>query len=67
VFPPATQPNTQETTVTNPPEANDSVEFMANVVREALTCDRPQCAPNDHAKFVSENFRIAQNEIKASK
>lgn len=43
-------------------EPNNPVEFAAYVVREALTCDRPQCTPEDHSRFVSENLRIAMDE-----
>jgi hypothetical protein len=48
------------------PEMESPVEFFATVVHEALTCDRPQCTPQDHSRFVSENLRIAQNDMTES-
>lgn len=44
-------------------EPAEPLDFIVGVVREALECNRPQCTPEDHAKFVDENFRIAQAEM----
>ena len=49
--------------MTDTPGTDNPVEFAANVIREALTCDRPQCTPEDHAKFVTDNMRIAHNDM----
>lgn len=44
-------------------EPQQPIDLVVSVVREALTCDRAECTPDDHAKFVDENFRIAHAEI----
>ncbi|MFJ9101151.1 hypothetical protein ACIRJM_22100 [Streptomyces sp. NPDC102405] len=40
-------------------EAREPVKLMADVIREAVTCDRTECLPDDHIRFVSENMQIA--------
>ncbi|MEU9095922.1 hypothetical protein [Streptomyces sp. NPDC048428] len=39
------------------------VQFVADVIREAVTCEREQCTPEDHERFVTENLRIAAGQI----
>lgn len=36
--------------------------FLAKVIREAVECDRPECLPEQHARYVAENLTIAQEE-----
>lgn len=45
-------------------EAREPVQLVADVIREAVTCDRPQCTPDDHHRFVTENMRIAADETR---
>ncbi|WP_461712329.1 hypothetical protein [Streptomyces sp. DSM 41013] len=42
---------------------DDPVRFAADVIREAVTCDRDQCRPDDHVRFVSENMEIAARYV----
>ncbi|MFG2876294.1 hypothetical protein ACGFYU_15050 [Streptomyces sp. NPDC048337] len=44
-------------------EAREPVQLAAEVIREAITCDRPQCTPDDHHRFVIENMQIAHRLI----
>ena len=44
-------------------EAREPVRLVADVIREAVTCERTECRPEDHTKFVSENLRIAAAQI----
>lgn len=37
-------------------------EFLAKVIREAVECDRPECLPDHHTRYVAENLEIAQGE-----
>lgn len=39
--------------------AREAVQLAADVIREAVTCERPQCTEDDHHRFVTENLRIA--------
>jgi len=36
--------------------------FLAKVIREAVECDRPECLPEQHTRFVAENLAIAREE-----
>ncbi|MEU0705384.1 hypothetical protein ABZ513_31860 [Streptomyces bacillaris] len=40
----------------------EPVQLAADVIREAVTCEREQCTPEQHARFVAENMRIAANQ-----
>ncbi|WP_405699112.1 hypothetical protein OG209_05320 [Streptomyces sp. NBC_01383] len=42
------------------------VQLVADVIREAVTCERQQCRPEDHQRFVAENLRIAAEQINNS-
>ncbi|MFI5987382.1 hypothetical protein ACIBEA_41765 [Streptomyces sp. NPDC051555] len=37
----------------------EPLELAADVIREAVTCDRGECTPDDHHRFVTENMTIA--------
>lgn len=41
----------------------EPVQLVADVIREAVTCDREQCRPEDHQRFVAENLRLAAERI----
>ncbi|WP_158734451.1 MULTISPECIES: hypothetical protein [unclassified Streptomyces] len=41
----------------------DPVQLAADVIREAVTCDRSQCTPDDHQRYVTENMQIAHQRI----
>lgn len=45
-------------------EAREPVQLAADVIREAITCDREQCTPDQHVRFVSENLTIAAEKVK---
>lgn len=47
----------------NRPAAREPVQLAADVIREAVTCDRDQCTPDDHLRFVTENMKIAARQI----
>lgn len=47
-------------------DAREPMQLAAEVIREAVTCDRQQCTPEDHQRFVAENLRIAAEQIKNS-
>lgn len=36
--------------------------FMSEVIREAIECDRAECLPESHTRYVTENMKIAQEE-----
>jgi hypothetical protein len=36
---------------------------MAEVIREAVECDRPECLPESHVRFVAENLEIEREQI----
>uniref|UniRef100_UPI002F9090CC hypothetical protein n=1 Tax=Streptomyces virginiae TaxID=1961 RepID=UPI002F9090CC len=40
-------------------DARQPVQLVADVIREAVTCDRPQCTPDDHHRYITENMQIA--------
>lgn len=44
----------------------EAVQLAADVIREAVTCDRAECTPDQHHRFVTENLRIAANKINAA-
>ncbi len=44
-------------------EAREPVELVAAVIREAVTCERTECTPEAHSRFVSENLQIAAAQI----
>lgn len=44
-------------------DAREPVELAAQVIREAVTCERQQCTPEQHVRFVAENMRIASEQI----
>ncbi|MGW4855334.1 hypothetical protein ACWEPZ_29330 [Streptomyces sp. NPDC004288] len=37
----------------------EPVQLAADVIREAVTCDRAECTPGQHIRFVEDNMRIA--------
>lgn len=47
-------------------DAGEPVELVAAVIREAVTCEREQCTPDDHQRFVAENLQIAAKQINNS-
>lgn len=48
------------------PETPEPVQLMADVIREAVTCERQQCTPEQHQRFVAENLQIAAKQINNS-
>ncbi|MZE55031.1 hypothetical protein GTY86_27890 [Streptomyces sp. SID5770] len=44
----------------------EPVQLAADVIREAVTCDRAECTPSDHLRYVTENMRIASERTAAS-
>ncbi|MFF0164026.1 hypothetical protein ACFYRY_42045 [Streptomyces sp. NPDC005263] len=44
-------------------DERDPALRMAEVIREAVTCDRDHCLPEAHVRFVEENLEIAAKEI----
>lgn len=48
--------------ITTDPNA-DPAKFAAEVIREAVTCDRPECGPWTHARFVETNLDIAREAV----
>lgn len=44
-------------------DERDPVQRMAQVIREAVTCDRAACTPGDHARFVEENLILAAKDV----
>ncbi|MFZ3498744.1 hypothetical protein ACODT5_36950 [Streptomyces sp. 5.8] len=40
-------------------DAREPVQLAAEVIREAVTCDRPQCTPDDHHRFITANIQLA--------
>lgn len=47
------------------PTDREPVQLAADVIREAVTCDRAQCTPDDHYRFITENLRIAADKTNA--
>ncbi|GAB2966209.1 hypothetical protein [Streptomyces heilongjiangensis] len=47
-------------------EVREPVQLVADVIREAVTCDRVECTPEQHSRFISENLRLAAREINES-
>lgn len=43
----------------------EAVQLAADVIREAVTCDRSECTPDQHHRFITENMQIAANKINA--
>ena len=43
--------------------ARDAVQLAADVIREAVTCDRTECTPDQHHQFVTENLQIAADQV----
>lgn len=41
----------------------DTGKFVAEVIREAVECDRTECRPEEHTRFVEENLSIAAEYI----
>jgi hypothetical protein len=41
----------------------DTGKFVAEVIREAIECDRTECRPEQHTRFVEENLSIAAEYI----
>ncbi|MFD7548543.1 hypothetical protein [Streptomyces sp. NPDC059816] len=35
------------------------VQLAADVIREAMACERPECTPDQHHRFITENMQIA--------
>lgn len=44
----------------------EAVQLAADVIREAITCDREECTPDQHHRFVTENLQIAADRIRES-
>lgn len=42
------------------------VQVVAEVIREAVTCERQECTPEQHQRFVAENMQIASKQINNS-
>ncbi|MFF8696754.1 hypothetical protein ACF08W_31525 [Streptomyces sp. NPDC015144] len=51
---------------TNETPDRGPAQVVADVIREAVTCEREQCRPEDHQRFVDENLRIATERINNS-
>ncbi|MFB7598380.1 hypothetical protein [Streptomyces sp. NPDC056160] len=47
-------------------DAPEPVQLAAEVIREAVTCERSQCTPDDHLRFVTENMQIAAEQIQGA-
>ncbi|WP_399553839.1 hypothetical protein OG473_39905 (plasmid) [Streptomyces anulatus] len=47
-------------------DAREPVELAAQVIREAVTCERQQCTPEQHHRFVTENMRIAAEQTRTA-
>jgi hypothetical protein len=47
-------------------DTREPVQAMADVIREAVTCERQECTPGDHQRFVTENLRISSEQINKS-
>lgn len=47
-------------------DTREPVQVMADVIREAVTCEREQCTPEQHQRFVAENLQIAAKQINNS-
>ena len=43
--------------------ADDPARYAAEVIREAITCDRQECGPWTHTTFVEDNLSIAREAI----
>lgn len=41
----------------------EPVQVVADVIREAVTCEREECTPEQHQRFVAENMQIAAKRI----
>lgn len=48
-----------------PSSPREPVQLVADVIREAVQCDRPQCTPEDHHRYVVENLKIASERTHA--
>lgn len=44
------------------PTTREPVELAAAVIREAITCERTECTPEDHQRFVADNMQIASEQ-----
>ncbi|MDQ0792015.1 hypothetical protein [Streptomyces sp. B1I3] len=44
----------------------EPVQVVADVIREAVTCERQECTPEQHQRFVAENMQIASKRINNS-
>jgi len=44
-----------------------TAQFAAEVIREAVECDRPDCLPEQHTRFVEENLAIAADHIRENR
>lgn len=42
-------------------KAPEPVELAAHVIREAVTCERAECTPQDHTRYVTDNMQIAMD------
>ncbi|MFJ3699531.1 hypothetical protein ACIPW9_36315 [Streptomyces sp. NPDC090052] len=40
----------------------EPVQLAADVIREAVNCERAECTPEDHHRLVVENMKIASNQ-----
>lgn len=44
-------------------DTQEPAQFMADVIREAVTCERQECTPEQHQRFVTENLQLAAKQI----
>ncbi|MEV6617313.1 hypothetical protein AB0N31_26365 [Streptomyces sp. NPDC051051] len=42
----------------------EPVQLAADVIREAVTCERSQCTEDQHHRFVTENLSLAAKQIR---
>jgi hypothetical protein len=47
-------------------DSREPMQLAADVIREAVTCERQECTPDQHLRFVTENMRIAADKITKS-
>jgi hypothetical protein len=45
-------------------DMREPVQLAADVIREAVTCERAECTPEEHVRFVEENLQIAAEQIR---
>ncbi|MET9051215.1 hypothetical protein ABZW50_08685 [Streptomyces bacillaris] len=45
-------------------DAQEPIDLAAQVIREAVTCERQECTPEQHHRFVTENMQIAAEQTR---